>query len=156
MKRVAVLLGGVLLVLGMTLATIRAGAQPEVVTNDNLNQMIAKAKTPADHEAIAAYYDHEAANNQKMAELHRASETFIRKPQMCSTARRSSSPTRRPQAKTKHLLLGIAGWQKRPPDSEGLSPRARLECWYRHHCTREWRSGKRTLWRRFGADPGCV
>lgn len=79
MRRVAVLLGGVLLVLGMTLATIRAGAQPEVVTNDNLNQMIAGAKTPADHEAIAAYYDHEAANNQKMAELHRASENIYTK-----------------------------------------------------------------------------
>ena len=79
MKRVAVLLGGALLVLGMTLATIRAGAQPEVVTNDNLNQMIAGAKTPADHEAIAAYYDHEAASNQKMAELHRASENIYTK-----------------------------------------------------------------------------
>ncbi len=79
MRRVAVLLGGVLLVLGMTLATIRAGAQPEVVTNDNLNQMIAKAKTPADHEAIAAYYDHEGANNDKMAELHRASENIYTK-----------------------------------------------------------------------------
>jgi hypothetical protein len=79
MRRVAVLLGAVLLVLGMTLATTRAGAQPEIVTNDNLNQMIARAKTPSDHEAIAAYYDHEAANNQKMAELHRASENIYTK-----------------------------------------------------------------------------
>ena len=79
MRRVAVLLGGVLLVLGMTVATIRAGAQPDVVTNDNLNQMIARAKTPADHEAIAVYYDHEAAHNQKMAELHRASENIYTK-----------------------------------------------------------------------------
>lgn len=79
MRRVAVLFGAVLLMLGMTLATSRVDAQPEVVTNDNLNQMIAKAKTSADHKAIAAYYDREAANNQKMAELHRASENIYTK-----------------------------------------------------------------------------
>ena len=79
MRRVAVLFGAVLLMLGMTLATSRVDAQPEVVTNNNLNQMIAKAKTSADHKAIAAYYDREAANNQKMAELHRASENIYTK-----------------------------------------------------------------------------
>jgi hypothetical protein len=43
----------------------------------NIEQMIAEAKTPADHEAIAAYYEKEAqeahtkhAEHQKMEELY--------------------------------------------------------------------------------------
>lgn len=39
------------------------------VNSDNLNQMIAAAKTPGDHEAIAAYYNHEAAENEKLLAL---------------------------------------------------------------------------------------
>ena len=44
----------------------------------NVEQMITEAKTPADHEAIAAYYDKEAkdahakhAEHQKMGELYK-------------------------------------------------------------------------------------
>ncbi len=80
MKRVTVLLGmGLVLLAVAVLPTIRAGAQPAVVTDDNLNQMIANAKTPADHEAIAAYYDGEAAKNEKLAALHRASRNIYTK-----------------------------------------------------------------------------
>jgi hypothetical protein len=65
-KRISILIAaGLLLLAAATLFTIRATAQQTVVTDDNLNQMIAHAKTPADHEAIAAYYDTEAAENDK-------------------------------------------------------------------------------------------
>lgn len=71
MKRVAMLLAaGFILLAAATLPTIRASAQQEVVTDDNLEQMIANAKTPADHEAIAAYYDKEASANEEKAKIH--------------------------------------------------------------------------------------
>jgi hypothetical protein len=73
MKRVTVLLAaGILLLAAVTLPTFRAGAQGTVVTDDNLDQAVANAKTPADHEAIAAYYDKEAADNTAKATLHHA------------------------------------------------------------------------------------
>jgi hypothetical protein len=37
----------------------------------DITQLIATAKTPADHEKIAAYYDKEAAADRASAELHR-------------------------------------------------------------------------------------
>lgn len=79
MKRVTGLLPGGLLLFVLALPILTARAQPAPVTNDNLNQMIASAKTPSDHEAIAAYYDHEAAENQKLLELHRASKNIYSK-----------------------------------------------------------------------------
>jgi hypothetical protein len=70
-KRISMLIAaGLFLLAAATLLTIRATAQQTVVTDDNLNQMIAHAKTPADHEAIAAYYDTEAAENEKKARFH--------------------------------------------------------------------------------------
>ena len=72
MKRVTmVLVAGILLLAAATLPTLRAGAQSATVTDDNLAQSIANAKTAADHEAIAAYYDQEAADAKKKADLHR-------------------------------------------------------------------------------------
>lgn len=79
MKRVTGLVAGCLILLAMVLPVITAGAQPAPVTSDNLNQMIAAAKIPADHEAIAAYYDHEAAENEKMVALHKASKNIYSK-----------------------------------------------------------------------------
>ncbi len=78
MKRVTMLLAaGLILLAAAALPTIRAGAQQSVVTDDNLDQMIASAKTPADHEAIAAFYDQEAADAKKKAALHqRAADTY--------------------------------------------------------------------------------
>jgi hypothetical protein len=73
MKRVTVLLAaGLILLAAASLPTFRAGAQETVVTDDNLDQALASAKTPADHEAIAAYYDKEAASNAAKAKLHHA------------------------------------------------------------------------------------
>jgi hypothetical protein len=56
-----------------------AGAQPSAVTEDNLSQMIASAKTPADHQAIAAYYEQQAADAKKKAALHRNEADTYRK-----------------------------------------------------------------------------
>ena len=79
MKRVTMLLVAGLILLAAALPTIRAGAQPAVVTDDNLNQMITDAKTPADHNAIAAYFEQEAADAMKKAALHKNSADTYRK-----------------------------------------------------------------------------
>ncbi|HZO83200.1 MAG TPA: hypothetical protein VFB33_16010 [Candidatus Binataceae bacterium] len=79
MKRASGLFAAALIVLAAAVSAGRVAAQPAAVTSENLNQMIAKAKAPADHEAIAAYYDGEAAANEKMVKLHRASENIYTK-----------------------------------------------------------------------------
>ena len=83
MKRLTILLAaGLVLFAAASLPTIRAGAQPVAVTDDNLGQMIASAKAPADHEAIAAYYEQQAADAKKKAELHRSTAETYRKLKM--------------------------------------------------------------------------
>lgn len=80
MKRVTMLLAaGLMLLAAVVLPTIRAGAQQAVVTDDNLDQMITSAKTPADHEAIAAFYEQEATDAKKNADLHRRTAETYRK-----------------------------------------------------------------------------
>jgi hypothetical protein len=79
-KRISMLIAaGLFLFAAAIVPTIRAVAQQAVVTDDNLNQMIAHAKTPADHEAIAAYYDTEAAENEKKASLHSRNKNMYSK-----------------------------------------------------------------------------
>jgi hypothetical protein len=77
MKQFSLLLAIGLCALAFTaLPLTRAVAQqPGVVTDANLNQMIKNAKTPSDHEAIAEYYDKEAAENENKAKLHQISES---------------------------------------------------------------------------------
>ena len=83
MKRVTILLAGVLVLLAAaSLPAVRAGAQPAAVTDDNLDQMIASAKAPADHEAVAAFYEQQAADAKKKAELHRSTAETYRKLKM--------------------------------------------------------------------------
>jgi hypothetical protein len=80
MKRVTILLAaGLVLLAAASLPIIKAGAQQAAVTDDNLNQMITSAKTPADHEAIAVYYDREAAENEKKASLHSRNKNMYSK-----------------------------------------------------------------------------
>lgn len=80
MKRVTVLLAAGLIVLAaVALPMIRAGAQGTVVNDNNLDQMIANAKTSADHEAIAAYFEQEAADAEKKADLHKSTAETYRK-----------------------------------------------------------------------------
>lgn len=80
MKQITVLLiaGLVLFSTASQLVTM-AGAQPAAVTEDNVSQMIASAKTPADHQAIAAYYEQQAAEAKKKAALHRNQADTYRK-----------------------------------------------------------------------------
>lgn len=78
-----------LVLIGMSAAVATAArAQTSTVNEDNLVQSIQNAKTAADHEAIAAYYDQEAAEAEKKAELHRQSASNL-KPvgmaNMCNT-----------------------------------------------------------------------
>ena len=62
------------------LVTMSVGsAWSQAVTDDNLAQSIADAKTPAQHEAIAAYYDQEAAASKEKADLHRRAAASYRK-----------------------------------------------------------------------------
>ena len=79
MKRLSLFLAaGLILVAAASMAAIKAGAQSPPVTDDNLTQSIQNAKTPADHEAIAAYYDEEAAEAEKKAALHRQSASSLK------------------------------------------------------------------------------
>jgi len=80
MKRITLFLAPILMLITVaSLPIIRAGAQSSVVTDDNLNEMIANAKTPSDHEAIAAYYEQQAADAKKKAALHRNTADTYRK-----------------------------------------------------------------------------
>jgi hypothetical protein len=80
-RQVTGLLAAGLIVLAATmLPVVRAVAQKGTVTDANLKEMIAKAKTSADHEAIAAYYDNEAADNEQKAHLHRDAANIYGKP----------------------------------------------------------------------------
>jgi hypothetical protein len=80
MKRVTILLAaGLVLLAAASLPIIKASAQQTAVTDDNLSQMTTSAKTPADHEAIAAYYDTEAAENEKKASLHSRNKNMYSK-----------------------------------------------------------------------------
>jgi len=59
--------GAVALVTALSVPALAAdAAQPA-----DIEKMIASAKTPADHEAIAAYYDKQAAEARAKAEEHR-------------------------------------------------------------------------------------
>ena len=89
MKRVSLLLGAALVMLAMAaLPTHRASAQSTTITDDNLEQSIANAKTAADYEALAAYYDAAAADAKKKAAIHKHSASNL-KPvgmaNMCNT-----------------------------------------------------------------------
>ncbi len=70
MKRITMLLAAGLILFAATVPAVRAIAQPTTVTDDTLEQSITTAKTPADHEAIAAFYDKEAARLEGYAKLH--------------------------------------------------------------------------------------
>jgi hypothetical protein len=73
------LAAGLVLLAAASLPIMRVGAQQSVVTDDNLDQMIASAKTPADHNALAVFYEQQAADAKKKADLHRRiAETYRR------------------------------------------------------------------------------
>lgn len=80
MKRVLAVSGGLLLfALVAGLPMIRAMGAGQEVTPDNLGDMIANAKTAADHEAIANYYDRQAEEARASAKFHKEiSEKYAR------------------------------------------------------------------------------
>ena len=79
MKRLNVLLVLTLVLFATaSLSSIQAVAQSPTVTDDNLSESIANAKTSADHEAIATYYDQEAADADKKAALHTRSASIAK------------------------------------------------------------------------------
>lgn len=85
MKRITMFLATLLFVVATPVVRApRAIAQPAAVTDDNLDQAIASAKTPAEHEAIADYYDKEATRLSGYAKLHHSThktyERFHMKP----------------------------------------------------------------------------
>ena len=67
MKRPLALCALVVLVLGVGSTTLASSAWAQ---EQDINDMIAKAKSPADHEAIATYYDRDAAEAKAKAEQH--------------------------------------------------------------------------------------
>ncbi len=78
MKRVTMLFAaGFLFLAAASLPIMRASALQAVVTDDNLDQMIASAKTRAEHEAIAAFYEQQVLDATKKASIHRrTAETY--------------------------------------------------------------------------------
>jgi hypothetical protein len=79
MKRITILfiMAAILLIAAASLPTYRAVAQSAAVTDDNLARSLANAKTAADQDAIAAYYNQEAADAKKKADIHRnAADTY--------------------------------------------------------------------------------
>lgn len=111
MKRLTILLAAAFIALVVAaLPMMRAGAQSATVTADNLDQMITSAKTPADHEAIAAFYGQEAADANKKANLHRQTAETYRQMKI-------SKPVYMAE-----MCDGIAaGFQKTATDAENLA-----------------------------------
>lgn len=62
-------IGWILFVVLVGVAAV--GTAPVCSTAADIEAMISAAKTPADHEAIAAYYDQEAKTASDKAALHR-------------------------------------------------------------------------------------
>jgi hypothetical protein len=78
MKRLNLVMSVALTLIAMGAFSTAALAQSPAVTDDNLAQSVQNAKTAADHEAVAAYYDQEAAEAEKKAALHRQSASNLK------------------------------------------------------------------------------
>jgi hypothetical protein len=70
------LLTAAMVAIAVALPAKRANGQPAAVTDSNLQDAIKNAKTPADHEAIAAYFEQEASDAKKKAALHSTAQTY--------------------------------------------------------------------------------
>jgi hypothetical protein len=110
MKRVTMLLAMGLALFAAAVPTIRAIGQQKMVTADSLDQAITEAKTAADHEAIAAYYEGQAEDTKKKANLHRRTAEAYRKSGMSK------------QVYTAEMCDKIAAmWDKIAADQEKLA-----------------------------------
>jgi hypothetical protein len=109
-RRTFVLAASVCLFAAVALPAIRAIAQPGTVTEDNLDQAIANAKTPADHQAIAAFFQQQADEAKKKAALHR---------EWAATYRKMAIPK---PAQMAEMCDGIARmWDRIAADDEKLA-----------------------------------
>lgn len=75
MARISTMRGLGALVVGVGLLVLPLAQTPVAsAADDDLSAMIEKAKTAADHEAIAERYDKQAADAKKEADIHRKME----------------------------------------------------------------------------------
>ncbi len=110
----------VLLVLAaLTLPIARATAQQPVVTESNLTEMIKNAKTPAEHEAIAAFYDREAAANEERAKIHRNDANIYAKPGMTLHCNNLARDFRRAAKEDKALAAAHREMAKKAAEQKG-------------------------------------
>lgn len=120
MKRVTMLLAaGFVLLAAASLPVIRAGAQQAVVTDQNVGQMIANAKTSAEHEAIAAFFDNKAAKAEQDAKNHRAWGNIYGKPTMMSHCNRLAQDNQKEADEYKALAAGHREMAKRAGPEAG-------------------------------------
>ena len=119
MRKVATLLAGFVLLGAAVLPANWAIAQQPVVTASNLTEMIKKAKTPADHEAIAAFYEREAATNEEMAKIHRNSANIYAKPGMTAHCNNLARDLRRAAAQDKALAAEHRAMAKTAAEKTG-------------------------------------
>jgi hypothetical protein len=76
----------------------------------NIEQMIAGAKTPADHEAVAAYYDKEAKDAHEKHTKHQKMEEFYQK-----------NPTLNKSGFSTHCDLIASNYDKTAKEYEALA-----------------------------------
>lgn len=65
-----VLLLGILLCSASTFVPVRPASAHDAITDDNVVERVASAQTAADHEALAAYFDAQAAAAGAKVEMH--------------------------------------------------------------------------------------
>lgn len=70
MKRTIVILSSVLVALAVLTSTLQAQTSPEKLSKQQLNTLIATAKTPAEHTRIAQYYSAKATDYLAQAKEH--------------------------------------------------------------------------------------
>jgi hypothetical protein len=73
---------------------------------ENIEQMIRSPKTAADHEAIASYYDREAAQSEDKARLHLDMANIYAKPGMAAHCRNLVKDFRLAANEDKELAKG--------------------------------------------------
>ena len=74
-KRLFVIAALLVPLVGAMVPTRRAAAKETM----DMTEMVAQAKTPADHEKLAAMYDQEAADARSKAQMHKKMADEIRK-----------------------------------------------------------------------------
>jgi hypothetical protein len=116
MKRVSQLVSTGLIVLAtITLPMMRAIAQEDhVVTDTNLSQKLQNAKSAADHEMIAEYYERRRLTTLKRRNSTVQSQTSTINPRCKLTVTASQMLTRTLQIRIRPWLQHIGTWRNSP------------------------------------------